>query len=80
VARPHRLAAATVANPDQLELPVDAGSATGGFATLDDTGLAVPAFQLQEFLRTLGYRTYTTSVGDKPGFTQLASEAHAREW
>jgi hypothetical protein len=60
-------------------------SQTGAIATtsatsFDDTGLAVPAFSLQEFLRTLGYRTSTTPVGDKLGFTQLATEAHARGW
>jgi hypothetical protein len=48
--------------------------------TLDDVGFAVPTFSLQEFLRTLGYRTNTTPITDKLGFTQLASEAHVRGW
>lgn len=47
---------------------------------LDDPGLAVPAYNFQEFLRTLGYRTATQPVADKPGLTQLATEAHARGW
>jgi hypothetical protein len=48
--------------------------------TLDDVGLGVPTFSFQEFLRTLGYRTHTTPSTDKLGFTQLATEAHARGW
>jgi hypothetical protein len=61
--------------------PVQTGAiATTSATSLDDSGLAVPAFQLQEFLRTLGYRTYTAPVVDKLGFIQLASEAHARGW
>jgi hypothetical protein len=46
----------------------------------DDVGLAVPTFSLQEFLRTLGYRAHTIPGSDKLGFTQLATEAHARGW
>ncbi|HMG53595.1 MAG TPA: hypothetical protein VK601_08935, partial [Kofleriaceae bacterium] len=61
--------------------PAQTGAiATTSATAFDDTGLAVAAFNLQEFLRTLGYRTYTTPVGDKLGFLQLASEAHARGW
>jgi hypothetical protein len=54
--------------------------ATTTATTLDDVGLAVPTFSFQEFLRTLGYRTSTTPIVDKLGFTQLATEAHARGW
>jgi hypothetical protein len=62
-------------------LPAETGAiATTSATSFDDTGLAVPAFNLQEFLRTLGYRTYTTPVVDKLGFRQLATEAHARGW
>lgn len=48
--------------------------------TLDDTGLASSTFIFQEFLRTLGLRTHTTPIVDKPALGQLGSEAHARGW
>jgi hypothetical protein len=54
--------------------------ATTTATTLDDVGLASSTFVFQEFLRTLGYRTSTTPVTDKLGFTQIATEAHARGW
>lgn len=54
--------------------------ATTTATTFDDVGLAVPTFSFQEFLRTLGYRTHTTPSTAKLGFTQLATEAHARSW
>ena len=54
--------------------------ATTTATTLDDTGLASSTFIFQEFLRTLGYRTSTTPVTDKLGFTQIGTEAHARGW
>jgi hypothetical protein len=54
--------------------------ATTTATTFDDIGLGVPTFSFQEFLRTLGYRTHTTPSTAKLGFTQLATEAHARNW
>lgn len=48
--------------------------------TLDDTGLPSSTFIFQEFIRTLGFRTHTTPVVDKPALTQLGVEAHARGW
>ena len=54
--------------------------ATTAATTLDDVGLASSTFIFQEFLRTLGYRTNATPVTDKLGFTQIATEAHARGW
>ena len=41
-------------------------------------GAATPPFK--EFLKTLGLRTYPGAGADKPGFTQLQAEAHARGW
>jgi hypothetical protein len=56
--------------------------ATVGASTtsIDDTGLASSTYNLQEFLRTLGLRTNTSPVVDKPAFVQIGLEAHARGW
>jgi hypothetical protein len=48
--------------------------------TLDDTGLASSTYLFQEFIRTLGFRTSTTPITDKPALLQLGTEAHARGW
>lgn len=54
--------------------------ATVSGTAVDDPGLASSTYNFQEFLRTLGLRTNTAPVVDKPAFTQLATEAHARGW
>jgi hypothetical protein len=41
-------------------------------------GAATPEFK--EFLRTLGLRTYAGAGADKPAFSRLQLEAHARGW
>jgi hypothetical protein len=48
--------------------------------TLDDTGLSSSTFPFQELIRTLGFRTHTTPITDKPALLQLGLEAHARGW
>jgi hypothetical protein len=48
--------------------------------TLDDPGLASSTYLFQEFIRTLGFRTHTTPITDKPALLQLGTEAHARGW
>jgi hypothetical protein len=55
--------------------------------TFNDTGLAGTTYtnltyNLEEYLRTLGLRTWDPVGGtnDKPGWTQLGIEAHARGW
>ncbi len=54
--------------------------ATTTATTLDDTGLASSTYTFQEFLRTLGYRTADQPPADKPVWSTLATEAHARGW
>lgn len=61
--------------------PVSTGLiATVTSPTFDDTGAASSTYNFQEFIRTLGLRTNTNPVVEKPAFTQLATEAHARGW
>lgn len=48
--------------------------------TLDDVGLTSSTYVFQEFIRTLGFRTHTTPIVDKPALIQLGTEAHARGW
>jgi hypothetical protein len=62
-----------------------APSSTGQIAqlsgtTLDDVGLSSSTYVFQEFIRTLGFRTHTTPITDKPSLLQLGAEAHARDW
>ena len=54
--------------------------ATTAATTFDDQGAASSTYVFQEFIRTLGYRTHTTPIVDKPGLAQLGIEAHARGW
>ena len=51
-----------------------------GLPSVDDVGLPSTTFVFQEFIRTLGLRTHTTPITDKPALVQLGSEAHARVW
>lgn len=61
--------------------PISTGLvATVTSPSFDDTGAPSSTYNFQEFIRTLGLRTNTTPVVDKPAFTQLATEAHARGW
>ena len=53
---------------------------TATTTTFDDKGAASSTYTFQEFIRTLGYRTHTTPIVDKPGLTQIGIEAHARGW
>lgn len=60
-------------------------AATGQIAstsatTLDDVGQPSTTFVFQELIRTLGFRTHTTPITDKPALLQLGLEAHARGW
>ncbi len=48
--------------------------------TLDDTGRSSSTYELQELIRTLGFRTHTDPIVDKPALLQLGDEAHARGW
>ena len=54
--------------------------ATTAATTFNDTGAASSTYVFQEFIRTLGYRTSSTPIVDKPGFVQIGTEAHARGW
>jgi len=61
-----------------------------GFTTstsFDDTGLAASSYtdltyNFEEYLRTLGLRYFdpVSGTSDKPGWTQVGIEAHARGW
>ncbi len=62
-------------------VPVETGQiAATSATTVDDTGLPSSTFLFQEFIRTLGFRTHTTPILDKPALLQLGTEAHARGW
>lgn len=85
----NRLSWAPVAGATQykvMRLAAGGAPATTGLiatttaTTFDDTGAASSTYVFQEFIRTLGYRTHSTPMVDKPGFTQLGAEAHARGW
>lgn len=61
--------------------PAETGQiAVTSATTVDDIGLPSSTFLFQEFIRTLGLRTHTTPITDKPALVQLGNEAHARGW
>jgi hypothetical protein len=54
--------------------------ATTTGTAFNDTGATSSTYVFQEYIRTLGYRTNATPIVDKPGLTQIGTEAHARGW
>lgn len=61
--------------------PAETGQiASTPLTTLDDVGQPSTTFIFQEFIRTLGFRTHTVPIVDKPALIQLGVEAHSRGW